>query len=91
MKILCAIAAVLLIPCANGVFAQDADARMSFFITSSGPGNGADLGGLAGADGHCQALAESVGAGGRTWHAYLSASASDGKAAMHARDRIGPR
>ena len=49
-----------------------ADARMSFFVTSVGSGKGADLGGQAGADKHCQALAESVGAGGRTWHAYLS-------------------
>ena len=47
------------------------DARMSFFLTSAGPGNGANLGGLAGADQHCQSLAGAVGAGGRTWHAYL--------------------
>ncbi|HET7764456.1 MAG TPA: hypothetical protein VFK92_05135 [Burkholderiales bacterium] len=56
---------------------------MSFFVTSTGSGKGADLGGLAGADKHCQALAESVGAGGKTWHAYLSASG------VNARDRIG--
>ena len=71
--------------------AQDAeaDSSMSFFITSVGPGNGADLGGLEGADQHCQALAEAAGAGDRTWHAYLSASASDTSAAVNARDRIG--
>lgn len=62
---------------------------MSFFVTSSGPGNGGNLGGLAGADKHCQALAEAAGAGNRTWHAYLSVSAADGKPAVNARDRIG--
>jgi hypothetical protein len=62
---------------------------MTFFITSAGPGNGAALGGLAGADQHCQSLAKAVGAGNRTWHAYLSASASGGQAAVNARDRIG--
>lgn len=62
---------------------------MSFFITSAGPGNGAALGGLAGADAHCRTLASAVGAGDRTWHAYLSASASAGQAAVNARDRIG--
>jgi hypothetical protein len=62
---------------------------MSFFVTSAGPGNGANLGGLAGADRHCQTLAAAAGAGGKTWHAYLSASASGGQAAVNARDRIG--
>ncbi|MBK8503282.1 MAG: hypothetical protein IPL46_14330 [Saprospiraceae bacterium] len=62
---------------------------MSFFITSTGPVNGADLGGLDGADRHCQSLAEAVGAGDRTWHAYLSAAASGDKSAVNARDRIG--
>jgi len=61
--------------------AQPAD--MTFFITSAGPGDGANLGGLAGADAHCQKLAEANGAGGKTWHAYLST------AAENARDRIG--
>ena len=63
------------------------DPGMSFFITSAGPGNGADLGGLDGADRHCQMLAEAVGAGQRTWHAYLSTSDSTGP--VNARDRIG--
>jgi hypothetical protein len=62
---------------------------MTFFITSAGPGDGANLGGLAGADKHCQALAQSAGAGGRTWRAYLSTQAGGGQAAVHARDRIG--
>lgn len=65
------------------------DTRMSFFITSQGPGNGANLGGLEGADQHCQALAEAGGAGDRTWRAYLSTTASDGNPAVNARDRIG--
>lgn len=63
--------------------------KMTFFITSAGPGNGADLGGLAGADRHCQMLAEAAGAGDRTWHAYLSVPAINGAAAVNARDRIG--
>ena len=62
---------------------------MSFFISSKGPGDGANLGGLAGADAHCEKLAEAAGASGKTWKAYLSASAADGKPAVNARDRIG--
>jgi hypothetical protein len=68
--------------------AQD-DFSMGFFITSSGPGNGADLGGLAGADAHCQTLAAAVGSGDRIWRAYLSAQAKDDQVAVNARDRIG--
>lgn len=64
--------------------------QMSFFITSRGPGSGANLGGLAGADDHCRRLAEAVGeAVGRTWRAYLSSSAEGGQPAVNARDRIG--
>ena len=59
---------------------------MTFFVTSVGPGNGADLGGLEGADQHCQALAAAVGAGVKTWQAYLSTTGSGG---VNARDRIG--
>jgi hypothetical protein len=62
---------------------QAQDTGMSFFITSAGPGDGANLGGLDGADAHCQKLAEAAGAGGKTWRAYLSTGA------VHARDRIG--
>ena len=62
---------------------------MGFFITSAGTGQGANLGGLAGADKHCQTLAAAAGAGNRTWRAYLSASASGGQPAVNARDRIG--
>ncbi|HWP98861.1 MAG TPA: hypothetical protein VNK92_00190 [Vicinamibacterales bacterium] len=62
---------------------------LSFFITSAGPGDGANLGGLEGADRHCQKLAAAVGAGNRTWRAYLSATAADGRPAVNARDRIG--
>jgi hypothetical protein len=66
-----------------------AAANISFFLTSAGPGDGANLGGLAGADRHCQGLAASVGAGSKTWHAYLSATAGGGQPAVNARDRIG--
>ena len=59
---------------------------MTFFVTSSGPGKGADLGGLEGADRHCQTLAQAAGAGGKTWRAYLS---TQGTGAVNARDRIG--
>jgi hypothetical protein len=63
---------------------------MSFFITSTSPGNGGNLGGLAGADAHCQKLAAAAGAGGRTWRAYLSTNyIPPSTAAVHARDRIG--
>ncbi len=64
-------------------------APMTFFVTSAGPGDGANLGGIAGADRHCQRLAEAAGAGSRTWRAYLSAAAEGGKPAVNARDRIG--
>ncbi len=62
---------------------------MSFFVTSVGSGNGGNLVGLSGADKHCQALATAVGAGDRTWHAYLSLSPTSGQPAVNARDRIG--
>jgi hypothetical protein len=65
------------------------DSTMSFFLTSKGPGDGANLGGLAGADAHCQVLAASVGAGGKTWRAYLSTNGANGEAGVDARDRIG--
>jgi hypothetical protein len=60
-----------------------------FFITSKGLGKGGDLGGLAGADAHCQMLAEAQGSGDHTWHAYLSTQATATKPAVNARDRIG--
>jgi hypothetical protein len=63
---------------------------MTFFITSAGPGSGAALGGIAGADRHCQTLAEAAGSTGRQWRAYLSTPAIADAAAVHARDRIGP-
>jgi hypothetical protein len=56
-----------------------APANFSFFVSSSNPGKGGNLGGLAGADAHCQSLAAAVGAGGKTWHAYLSTSTVDAK------------
>ena len=69
--------------------AQAQSANTSFFVTSTGIGNGGNLGGLAGADNHCQTLAQAAGAGAKTWRAYLSTQAADGKPAVNARDRIG--
>jgi len=69
--------------------APDPSKPLGFFVTSEGLGKGADLGGLAGADAHCQRLATAAGAGSRTWHAYLSTQAAEGKPAVNARDRIG--
>src|SRR3989442_2894183 len=62
---------------------------MSFFVTSVGSGNGGNLGGLAGADKHCQTLAAAAGAGNRTWRAYLSTAAAGNEPAVYARERIG--
>jgi hypothetical protein len=83
-------AALLALVLSGTAQAQEA-ANMTFFVTSEGPGKGADLGGLAGADAHCQKLATAVGAGGKTWHAYLSSStnATNPGATVNARDRIG--
>jgi len=86
MTSMCIVASAVLV-FAGGLRAQQAE--MSFFVTSAGPGKGADLGGLAGADRICQQLAQAAGAGTRTWHAYLSTQAADGQAAVNARDRIG--
>ncbi len=69
-------------------FAAAENANMGFFITSISPGNGADLGGLAGADTYCEQLAAAAGSSGRTWRAYLSTE-EDGKRGVSARDRIG--
>jgi hypothetical protein len=76
---------------AAGVQAQDnaGAANMTFFVTSVGSGKGADLGGLEGADRHCQTLAQAAGASGKTWRAYLSAQAAGGSPAINAKDRIG--
>lgn len=62
---------------------------MTFFVTSAGAGDGANVGGLAGADKHCQTLAAAVGGGSRTWRAYLSTQAAGAQTAVNARDRIG--
>jgi len=66
--------------------AQAQQSNMTFFLTSAGPGKGGDLGGIEGADRHCQQLAQGAGAGSHTWHAYLS---TQGANAVNARDRIG--
>lgn len=81
------IAASLVVLAAAPVYAQQPN--MTFFITSTPIGNGGNLGGLAGADNQCQTLAQAAGAGAKTWRAYLSTQAADGKPAVNARDRIG--
>ena len=82
---------VLSLGLAAGAHAQQApqSPEMTFFVTSAGPGKGADLGGLEGADRHCQTLAQGAGAGSKTWRAYLSTQAAGGGQAVNARDRIG--
>jgi hypothetical protein len=69
--------------------APERQPNMTFFVTSRNPGSGANLGGLPGADAHCQTLATEAGAGDLTWQAYLSAAATEGNEAINARDRIG--
>jgi hypothetical protein len=81
------IASIALAAFCGSAHAQQAN--MSFFITSAGPGKGGDLGGLAGADAHCQSLAQAAGAGGKTWRAYLSSNAAQQGGPVNARDRIG--
>jgi hypothetical protein len=82
---------VLSLGLAAGAHAQQAPQSpdMTFFVTSAGPGKGADLGGLEGADRHCQTLAQGAGAGSKTWRAYLSTQAAGGGQGVNARDRIG--
>ncbi len=76
-------------PAQPGAPPQQAQPPMSFFVTSRGVGDGGNLGGLEGADKHCQTLAAAVGAGDRVWRAYLSTQAGPGRPAVNARDRIG--
>jgi hypothetical protein len=85
----CLVAAAVTITLYATANVQAQQSVMTFFITSVGSGKGGDLGGLTGADHHCQALAQVVGAGHRTWHAYLSTSATGDQPAVNARDRIG--
>ena len=82
-------AVAILVPLLGATHHSVQNAAMSFFLTSAGPGNGANLGGLEGADAYCQRLAATQDAGNRTWRAYLSNSATDSSAAVNARDRIG--
>src|SRR6201987_4200614 len=84
----CVAAVTIALLGASPASAQSANA--TFFLTSTSIGNGGNLGGLAGGDNHCQELAQAAGMGApKTWHAYLSTQAADGKGAMNARDRIG--
>jgi hypothetical protein len=85
------VAAVALAGCSSATTnaGSSAGPRPSFFLTSAGPGDGANLGGIAGADRHCQMLADAAGFTGSTWRAYLSEPAAGGRGATNARDRIG--
>lgn len=80
------LASLAVVGCTTGMQAQP---PMSFFVTSVGSGKGADLGGLAGADAHCQALAKAAGSTKTNWRAYLSTTLPGGDAGVNARDRIG--
>jgi hypothetical protein len=86
MKKMLLLGTALLVGFATATPAEEQVADMTFFLTSAGPGDGANLGGLEGADAHCQSLAAAVGAGSRMWRAYLSTT---GEGGVNARDRIG--
>ena len=86
---ICIVASVALVCSSVTVVSHAQQASMTFFITSAGPGKGGDLGGIEGADRHCQSLAQAAGAGSRTWRAYLSTQGAGGTPAINARDRIG--
>ena len=93
----CIVLAPAIVGCAGSMPASTGAAAspMTFFVTSAGSGKGADLGGLAGADAHCQRLATAAGASGKTWRAYLStpptfaSGTTPAVAGIHARDRVG--
>jgi len=86
---ICIVASVALVCLSVTAVSHAQQASMTFFITSAGPGKGGDLGGIEGADRHCQSLAQAAGAGSRTWRAYLSTQGAGGTPAINARDRIG--
>lgn len=88
MKRVLGMATAVLLGFASGTVAAQ-QSKMTFFVTSVGNGNGANFGGLTGADKHCQTLAAAAGAGFRTWRAYSSQSNWGDQLAIHARDRIG--
>ena len=89
IRLVAAGVALALLPLAAQAQEKGKASEMTFFVTSVGSGKGGDLGGLAGADKQCQALAQAAGAGNKTWRAYLSTQAEGGQPAVNARDRIG--
>jgi hypothetical protein len=103
MKLSAIVAAAFLVSTGLAVQAQDSKEKaktdkaakkggggpMTFFVTSKGTGKGADLGGLEGADAHCNALAKEAGSKNTNWKAYLSTTAPGGEAGVNARERIG--
>jgi hypothetical protein len=88
-RILAAGGVIALAALASTLVVAQSKPQLGFFITSANPGKGADLGGLDGADKYCQTLAAAAGAGSRTWRAYLSTAAANGKPGVNAKDRIG--
>lgn len=89
VEVVARLVAVAVLAAAGPSALAQTSAEMTFFVTSAGPGKGADLGGLAGADAHCQALAAAAGSKRTSWKAYLSTTAPGGEAGVNARDRIG--
>ena len=89
LSMIASVAVLALAPSAQAQQQGPQAPNMTFFVTSIGPGKGGDLGGLEGADRHCQTLATNVGAGGKTWRAYLSSNAALQGGPVNARDRIG--
>src|SRR6266436_5701389 len=91
MKVLAVFATTLMVSAGmtSPAIAQQGGEDMTFFVTSTGKGNGADLGGLEGADAHCNALAKAAGSKRTSWKAYLSTTLPGGDAGVNARDRIG--
>ena len=83
------VAVAVLAACGSMSTGKSSKTGMSFFVTSTGPGQGANLGGLAGADRQCQTLAAAAGAGNRSWRAYLSQQPTANLPGINARDRIG--
>ena len=88
-RLKCAVLAAAAVLAACAPMPSSAPNKMGFFVTSANPGNGADLGGLPGADAYCQKLASTVNGGNGNWRAYLSAAPAGNAPAVHARDRIG--
>lgn len=89
MKLTRAVVLLAIAGCSSATQEAPSTPTSTFFLTSAGPGNGANLGGIAGADRHCAMLADAAGIRNKTWRAYLSQPAAGNQPAVNARDRIG--